>query len=93
MGRRRGGGQHSGLPKAPPVRELSLALLCNCRGSVVSAEVLKGRRHHAELSTLVSLSVYLPPAENPPPIIWATAHAAFLPATNSDIKYCVFRDL
>lgn len=45
---------------APPVRELSLVIAWNCRGSVVLAEVLKGRRHHAELSTLVSLSVYLP---------------------------------
>ena len=47
-------------PRAPPVRELSLPFPWNCRGSVVLAEVLKGRRHHAELSTLVSLSVYLP---------------------------------
>lgn len=60
---RRGGNQHLGLPKA--LRSFSqgsshLVLLWNCRGSVVLAEVLKGRRHHAELSTPVSLSVYLP---------------------------------
>lgn len=45
---------------AHPVMELSPVSWWNCRGSIVLAEALKGRRHHAELSTLVSLSVYLP---------------------------------
>lgn len=61
----------------PPFGKRSVVPPRNLAGSVVLTDELKCRRPHAELTTPVSLSVYLPLLRILPPIIWAAAHIPF----------------